>query len=98
LVKLRSYRAKLARNACRINFQRTPIEKENAMAFDPFADEPRKIVSTHEIGQDLSMLSVDELDERVAVLEREIARLREAKASKEDSLAAASAFFNLGQG
>ena len=68
------------------------------MAFDPFADEPHKIVSTHEIGQDLSMLSVDELDERVAVLEREIARLKEAKASKEDSLAAASAFFNLGQG
>ena len=35
------------------------------MAFDPFADEPRKIVRGHEIGQDLSLLSIDELDERV---------------------------------
>jgi uncharacterized small protein (DUF1192 family) len=35
------------------------------MALDPFADEPRRIVSGHEIGQDLSMLSVDELDERL---------------------------------
>lgn len=68
------------------------------MAFDPFADEPRVIVSAHEIGQDLSTLSVDELDERVAVLEREIARLKEAKLAKENSLAAASAFFRLGQG
>lgn len=68
------------------------------MAFDPFADEPRKIASAHEIGQDLSMLSVDELDERIATMEREIARLREAKLAKENSLAAASAFFRLGQG
>ena len=67
------------------------------MALDPFADEPRKIVSGHEIGQDLSLLSIDELDERVDMLEREIARLREAKAKKESSLAAASAFFKLGQ-
>ncbi len=68
------------------------------MAFDPFADEPRPMITGHQIGQDLSMLSVDELDERVATLEREIARLKEAKASKESSLAAASAFFKLGQG
>lgn len=68
------------------------------MAFDPFADEPRKKASAHEVGQDLSMLSVDELDERITMLEREIARLKEAKASKESSLAAASAFFKLGQG
>jgi len=67
------------------------------MAFDPFADEPRKIVRGHEIGQDLSLLSIDELDERVETLEREIARLKEAKARKESSLAAASAFFKLGQ-
>ena len=31
------------------------------------------------------------------LLEREIARLKEAKAGKESSLAAASAFFKLGQ-
>jgi uncharacterized small protein (DUF1192 family) len=68
------------------------------MAFDPFADEPRKTLGAHEIGQDLSMLSVDELDERIDVLDREIARLKEAKAAKENSLAAASAFFKIGQG
>jgi uncharacterized small protein (DUF1192 family) len=73
------------------------LEEENAMALDPFADEPLRIVSGHEIGQDLSLLSIDELDERVDMLEREIARLREAKAKKESSLAAASAFFKLGQ-
>jgi uncharacterized small protein (DUF1192 family) len=67
------------------------------MALDPFADELRPTVSGHEIGQDLSMLSIDELDERVGMLEREIARLKEARAKKESSLAAASAFFKLGQ-
>jgi uncharacterized small protein (DUF1192 family) len=67
------------------------------MALDPFADEPRRIISGHEIGQDLSMLSIDELDERVEILEREIARLKDARAKKESSLAEASAFFKLGQ-
>ena len=67
------------------------------MALDPFADEPRRLVSGHEIGQDLSMLSIDELDERAEMLEREITRLKDARAKKESSLAAASAFFKLGQ-
>ncbi|MBB4041110.1 uncharacterized small protein (DUF1192 family) [Microvirga flocculans] len=67
------------------------------MAFDPFADEPRKALSGYEIGQDLSMLSIDELDERVDLLEREIVRLKEARARKEKSRAAASAFFNIGE-
>jgi uncharacterized small protein (DUF1192 family) len=66
------------------------------MAFDPFADEQvRPRAAAHEIGQDLSLLSRDELDERVALLEREIERLKEARAAKEDSRAAASAFFRL---
>ena len=67
------------------------------MALDPFTDEPRQIMRRHEIGQDLSMLSIDELDERIDVLEQEIARLKEARARKENSRAAASAFFKLGQ-
>jgi uncharacterized small protein (DUF1192 family) len=67
------------------------------MALDPFADEPRQIMSGHEIGQDLSMLSIDELDERVEMLEQEIVRVKEARARKENSRAAASAFFKLGQ-
>ena len=68
------------------------------MAFDPFIEEPREISSRHEIGQDLSMLSIDELDERVEMLEREIARLKEARAGKESSRAAASAIFKIGGG
>jgi len=67
------------------------------MAFDPFADEPAPKVTGHEVGQDLSLLSIDEIDERIAMLEREIARLKEARAGKESSRAAASAFFNLGR-
>ncbi|HEY8564280.1 MAG TPA: DUF1192 domain-containing protein [Beijerinckiaceae bacterium] len=64
------------------------------MAFDPFAEErPRPAVAAHDLGQDLSTLSVAELDERIELLEREIERLREAKARKEASRAAASAFF-----
>ena len=37
-------------------------------------DRPKKKIS-HEIGQDLSLLSVKELDERIALLQGEIARL-----------------------
>lgn len=66
------------------------------MAIDLFADlEPRVQPAGHEMGQDLSTLSLHELDERIALLEREIGRLREARAVKEDSRAAASAVFNL---
>ena len=67
------------------------------MAFDPFAEEQTRLMPTgHEVGQDLGLLSIDELDERIALLEREIARLREARESKEQSRAAASAFFKIG--
>ena len=40
-------------------------------------DRPRKKV-THEIGQDLSLLSVEELNERIALLTSEIERLQAA--------------------
>jgi uncharacterized small protein (DUF1192 family) len=36
----------------------------------------------HEVGQDLSLLSIAELDERVALLRAEILRLETAKAHK----------------
>ena len=49
------------------------------MAFDPFAEDPLPRRGGHEIGQDLSLLSIDEIDERVGLLEREIARLKEAQ-------------------
>ncbi len=67
------------------------------MAFDPLMEDMlRPKPAAHEVGQDLSTLSIGEIDERIALLEREIARLREARAAKEDSRAAASAFFKLG--
>ncbi len=47
----------------------------------------------HEIGQDLSQLSVAELSERVVLLEAEIERLKEALEKKSASRSAADAFF-----
>jgi uncharacterized small protein (DUF1192 family) len=55
-------------------------------------DRPRKKV-THEIGQDLSLLSVAELVERIALLKGEIERLQAASASKQASRSAADKFF-----
>ena len=55
-------------------------------------DRPKKKVS-HEIGQDLSLLAVEELTERVALLKSEIARLEEAATKKRASKDAANAFF-----
>jgi uncharacterized small protein (DUF1192 family) len=64
------------------------------MAVDILADErPRPKPPAHEVGQDLSTLSIAELDERIAILEREIGRLKEARERKELSKNAASAFF-----
>ena len=55
-------------------------------------DRPRKKIS-HEIGQDLSLLSVEELTERIALLKSEIERLEAATTKKRASKDAASAFF-----
>lgn len=61
---------------------------------DPFGDEkPVKKPSTHEIGQDLSTLSVHEIDERIALLEAEIARLHAARTAKEASRHSAESVF-----
>ena len=57
------------------------------------SDHMPKPQPAHAIGQDLSALSLDELDERVVVLRQEIQRLEEARRRKEASVAAASAFF-----
>ncbi len=58
-----------------------------------FDDEPVGKKTVHEIGQDLSLLSVGELDARIALLRQEIARLETDKASKGASRSAAEAFF-----
>jgi uncharacterized small protein (DUF1192 family) len=55
-------------------------------------DRPRKKI-THEIGQDLSLLSVEELTERIALLTAEIGRLQEAATKKRASKDAADRFF-----
>jgi len=55
-------------------------------------DRPRKKIS-HEIGQDLSLLSVEELTERIALLRTEIERLEAASARKRASKDAANNFF-----
>ena len=55
-------------------------------------DRPKK-KTAHEIGQDLSLLSVRELDERVALLKEEIARLEADKVKKNATRSAADQFF-----
>jgi len=52
-----------------------------------------KAPARHEVGCDLSSVSVDELDERIALLADEIERLRAEKERKQASRAAADAFF-----
>jgi uncharacterized small protein (DUF1192 family) len=60
-------------------------------AIDP-DDLPKKKI-THELGQDLSLLSVGELSERVRLLKKEMARLEAEMARKQASQKAADAFF-----
>ena len=55
-------------------------------------DRPKKKV-VHEIGQDLALLSIKELEERIALLSDEIARLQTAIASKQGSRNVADQFF-----
>lgn len=60
---------------------------------DPFLDDKPRPKPSHTIGQDLSLLSVHELDERIELMEAEIARLGETRARKEASRTAADNFF-----
>jgi uncharacterized small protein (DUF1192 family) len=55
-------------------------------------DRPKKKIA-HEIGQDLALLSVEELRERIALLQDEIARLETAMAAKQASRTSADTFF-----
>jgi len=55
-------------------------------------DRPKKKL-VHEIGQDLALLSVEELRDRVALLKEEIARLEASVASKQASRSTADQFF-----
>ena len=55
-------------------------------------DRPKKKI-VHEIGQDLALLSIKELEERIALLNDEIARLKAAIAGKQGSRQVADQFF-----
>jgi uncharacterized small protein (DUF1192 family) len=55
-------------------------------------DRPKKKI-THDIGQELALLSVEELAERIALLKDEIARLEQASAKKQASRSVADQFF-----
>ncbi len=65
---------------------------EPAMAAIDDEDRPKKKIA-HEIGQDLSLLSVKELDERIALLQSEIARLEANKIGKQASRQTADQVF-----
>ena len=58
-----------------------------------FDDEPVKPNRVHEIGQDLSLLSVDELQERIGQLRAEISRLEGELSAKGSTRQAAEALF-----
>jgi uncharacterized small protein (DUF1192 family) len=58
-----------------------------------FDDDRPKKQSAHEIGSDLSMLSVDELNARIALLREEIARLEAECAGKASGRKAADNLF-----
>jgi uncharacterized small protein (DUF1192 family) len=62
------------------------------MKVDDDDDRPKKKI-VHEIGQDLALLSVKELQERIALLKEEIARLEAAIAGKQTSRTVADQFF-----
>ncbi|WP_112807423.1 DUF1192 domain-containing protein [Ensifer sp.] len=55
-------------------------------------DQPKKKLA-HEIGSDLSLLSVDELSQRIALLNEEIARLEAERERKSASRSAAESLF-----
>ncbi|MEX3010375.1 DUF1192 domain-containing protein [Hoeflea sp. TYP-13] len=58
-----------------------------------FEDEPEKNPVAHEIGCDLSLISVDELENRIALLQQEISRLEAEISSKHKSKSEAESLF-----
>lgn len=58
-----------------------------------FGDEPEKKPVAHEVGSDLSLLSVDELSERIELLREEILRLEAEMTAKQSSKTEAESLF-----
>jgi uncharacterized small protein (DUF1192 family) len=70
-----------------------PEANRRSRAMALFDDEARKPVRIHEIGQDLALLSVNELNERIGQLRDEIARLEAELTAKGATRNAAEALF-----
>jgi uncharacterized small protein (DUF1192 family) len=68
-----------------------PNTHRGDLAMDDEERPKKKLV--HEIGQDLSLLSIEELGDRIAQLREEIARLEAAIAAKRASRNVADQFF-----
>lgn len=60
-----------------------------------FDDEEVRKPRGHEVGMPIDAMSVDELNERIAILEAEIVRLREAIAARQKTKAAADSIFKI---
>ena len=60
-----------------------------------FDDDEVKKPKGHEVGMILDAMSVEELTDRIALLEGEIARIKGAIESKRKSKSAADAFFKI---
>lgn len=58
-----------------------------------FDDDPLKKPKGHEVGMPIETMSVDELGQRIALLEAEIARLKAAIAAKQKSKSEAASIF-----
>jgi uncharacterized small protein (DUF1192 family) len=69
------------------------LQEANAMAVDPEELLPRKKPAAISLGEDLSTMSEQELVARIAELEAEIARSRDAIKSRQATKAAADIFF-----
>lgn len=57
-------------------------------------DRPKRRV-THEVGMPIDTMSVEELNERIGLLEAEIARLRSAIAARQKTRSVADSLFKL---
>ncbi|MBX3568482.1 MAG: DUF1192 domain-containing protein [Rhizobiaceae bacterium] len=58
-----------------------------------FEDEPRKAPAAHVVGQDVSLLSVADLTERIGMLNEEVKRLEDERRKRGATKSAAEALF-----
>jgi uncharacterized small protein (DUF1192 family) len=71
----------------------TATTRGETLMFDD--DKPLRKTRTHEVGMAIDSMSVDELNERIALLRGEIARLEAAVESRQDSRQQADSIFKL---